>query len=162
MGNSELKIVEKPIDTTTTVIVKKPELIMELISPDIVDYLFSLAKPLIDELAARSLGEFTTDFTYAKIKWGSTSFFYGFIVEDKDEYLKVDEKVSPMENKYRRLFNSKVKKEFAGFVLIEFNPNETKPPHIWMLSIVPKYQNTNILELGQNFKLEEFKKIVFK
>lgn len=159
MSTMELKIIEKPIEPVPVVVEKKHELIMELITPDVAAYLFPLAKPLIDDLAAKSLGEFTTDYTYAKIIWGSTQLFYGYIVEDKEEYLKVDEKVSPLENKYRRLFNSKVKKDFAGFVLIEFNPNDPKPPHIWQLAILPKYQNTNILELGQTAILGEFKNI---
>ena len=156
-----VKIVESPVvvESTPVVVNKEPQLVMELITPDMIDFLFHHIKPLVEEIAKTSLGEFTTDFTYAKIKWGSTNLFYGYVVDDVEAYNRLDETISPLENKYRRIFNSKVKKEFAGYVLVEFNPNETKPPHIWQLGILPKYQNTNILALGQKYVEAEFKKI---
>ena len=154
-----LKITEPSVVTETLIVPKEPQLVMESISPDMIDYLWHLMKPLVGELAERSLGEFTVDYTYAKVKWGSTNLFYGYIVEDKDKYMEANENVSPLENKYRRIFNSKTRKEFAGYVLVEFNPNEVKPPHIWQLAIIPKYQNTNILALGSKYIEDEFRKI---
>ena len=162
MSNTELKIIEKSIEAVPVGVAKKPEFILELIPPDCANYLFPIIKPLVDDLAEKSLGEFTTAFTYSKVLFGAVQLWYGYVVDDKEEYLKVDEKVSPMENKYRRLFNSKVKKDFAGYILIEFNPNDPKPPHIWQIAILPKYQNTNIMELGQEALLKEFDAIGIK
>lgn len=162
MSNTELKVIEKPIETGLVVVEKKPEFILELIPPDCAVYLFPTIKTLVDDLAEKSLGEFTTALTYSKVLFGAVQLWYGYVVDDKEEYLKVDEKVSPMENKYRRLFNSKVKKDFAGYILIEFNPNDPKPPHIWQISILPKYQNTNIIQLGQEALLKEFDLIGIK
>ena len=152
-----LRIVEQA--PVVAAVKKEPQLVLELITPDIVDFVFSMIKPMVDELAAQSQGEYTTDYTYAKIKFGAMSLFYGYIVDDKDEYLKADLKVNPLEQRMKRLFDDRIKKEFAGYLLIEYNPNEPKPPHIWQLSILPKFHNTNIFELGQTCLIEEFKKV---
>lgn len=156
MADMTLKIVESNEIAAPS---KEPQLVLELITPDVVDFLWTQMKPLVDELSEMSGGEFTTDYTYSKVKWGSTNLFYGYVVDDKDEYMKPDINISPVENKYRRIFNNKVKKEFAGYILLEFNPNDHIPPHVWQVVITPKFRNTNILELGQKYIEEEFVKI---
>ena len=156
-----LKIVETPVAVEATPIVnKEPQLVMELITPDMTDFLFHHIKPMVDEFIKASLNEhIATVDIYNKIKWGSVNLFYAYVVDDLAEYMKSDENISPLENKYRRIFNSKVKKEFAGYALVEFKLNETKPPHIEQSAILPKFQKTNILELGQKYIEEEFKRI---
>lgn len=143
---------DEPIDMTVKMaeVRKEPQLVLDLVPNHVVDLVFPLMKPYAQDLAEKSLGEYTVYDVYMQARWGTSHLFLGYIVPDVEAYRSMD--------LMTRILDPKVEKEFAGYVLVKHSFNE-KAPHIWQAVIIPKYQGTNILEIGCKYLEEEFRKI---
>lgn len=158
MSDTEMTL--KLIEKSTETVKKEPQLVMEIITPDIIDYLWHDMQPYV-EAECKNNGEYAPVDVYSKIKWGGTNLYFFYIVSDLDSYYKGMDKKSPA-GKYQRLFDGNTKKDFAGYVLVDFNLQDKKPPAIWQAVVAPKYENHNVYELGFKYLEKEFKELGMK
>ncbi|MBI5560575.1 MAG: hypothetical protein HY883_04815, partial [Deltaproteobacteria bacterium] len=120
---------------------KENQLVMEIIpclSP-LLSMAWPTIKPLVEELAEKSMGEFTVFDVYKEIYFGSVTLYMGSVVEDKEAY----ESGEP------------TKKTFAGYALVRLEKNSA---HIWQIYIMPEYRMTNLFEVGCEWVEQEVRK----
>jgi len=110
-----------------------------LIKP-MLDMDWAIVKPYVEELAFKSMGDFTSYSTYKELFIGRATLIIGYLLDENDV-----ESFSQ---------GREVEKEFVGYIIIKF---EETSYHIWQLYILPKYRNAEYLRDGFDEILKDAK-----
>lgn len=131
-------------------------------------------EPYAKEIADASLGEYNITHVKLEILDGFVDLFMGYVVSDGEAYTYVQkylnanqdtraemdkdiQKAKDMAERFK-----KMSKDFAGYMLIRHPHYDARDPafHIWNVYVLPKYRNTNILDIGFEWLKENYFKLM--
>lgn len=142
-----------------------PQLVLEQVDrgfrPAVADAI-SKIEPYAKEIADASMGEYNITHVKLEILDGYVDLFMGYVVSDGEAYTYVQkylnsnlEERAEMDKDVQKAKElaerfKKMTKDFAGYVLIKHPHYDARDPafHIWNVYVLPKYRNTNVLEIG--------------
>ena len=111
----------------------------------------NLIKPQSTELCKISAGEDTFESVAYHLGCGLATLYMGFTVKtEEDKKILEDEQTS-----FDKMMA--VTRDYAGYVITKFHPGLPRNIHIWQVSILPKYQNTTLRNIGLRELEKRFK-----
>lgn len=122
----------------------------------LVGALWTLIKPQVEKFAAESVGEYTVNDVWQSIYFGKSFVYFSYLSQDGKD-IEYANRGSEFANILAlRYLTQKKEKDLCGFMIVRLDPDSV---HIWNAYIYPKYQNTNIFELGYKAVEEVLKNI---
>lgn len=107
--------------------------------------IWTLIKEQVGKFAEASAGEYTINEVWQSIYFGKSFVYFSYLTKDEKD-IEYANRGNEFANVLAlRYLTQKKEKDLCGFIVVRLDENSA---HIWNAYTYPKYQNTNIFELG--------------
>lgn len=126
----------------------EPKLILgqvPCLNTQLIGAVWELIKDQVKIFAEESCGEYTQNDVWQSIYFGKSFVYFSYITKDEKD-IEYANRGSEFANTLAlRYLTQKKEEDFCGFMIARLDPESV---HIWNAYVTPKFQNTNIFEIG--------------